>query len=75
MRLISRPQKFLCFFYFEGNEMRKTIFVFGQRLNKHTMRKNLPKTFSVLKFRINLLNFSLKNISKNVKKIFFVYFY
>ena len=22
-----------------------------------TMRKNLPKTFSVLKFRINLLNF------------------
>ena len=32
----------------------------------YTMRKNLPKTFSVLKFRINLLNFSLKNISQNV---------
>ena len=26
-----------------------------------TMRRNLPKTFSVLKFWINLLNFSLKN--------------
>ena len=35
VRLLSRPQKFLCFFYFEGNEMRKTIFVYGQRLNKH----------------------------------------
>jgi hypothetical protein len=39
-----------------------------------TMRKNLPRTFSVLKFRINLLNFSLKNISQFVKKLIFVYF-
>ena len=38
------------------------------------MRKNLTKTFSVLKFRIGLLNFSLKNISQTVKNLFFVYF-
>ena len=38
------------------------------------MRKKLPKTFSALKFRINLLNFSLKNISQTVKKLIFVYF-
>ena len=38
------------------------------------MRKNLPKTFSVLKFRINLLNFSVKNISQNIKNLIFVYF-
>ena len=39
-----------------------------------TMTKKLPKTFSVLKVRINLLNFNLKNISQNVKNIIFVYF-
>ena len=33
----------------------------------YTMRRNLPKTFSVLKFWINLLNFSLKNIWQTVK--------
>ena len=38
------------------------------------MRKNLPKTFSVLKFCINLLNFSLKNISQIVKINNFVFF-
>ena len=38
------------------------------------MRKKLPKTFSVLKFRINLLNFSLKNISQIVKNLIFVKF-
>ena len=36
-----------------------------------TMRKKLPKTFSVLKFRMNLLNFSLKNISQNVRNFIF----
>ena len=40
-----------------------------------TMRKNLRKTFSVLKFRINLLNFSLKSISQFVKKLIFFLFY
>ena len=35
------------------------------------MGKNLPKTFSVLKFRMNLLNFSLKNISQFVKNVIF----
>ena len=38
------------------------------------MRINLPKTISVLLFRINLLNFSLKNISQTVKKLKFVVF-
>ena len=38
------------------------------------MRKNLPKAFPVLKFTINLLNFSLKNISQFVKNLIFVYF-
>ena len=32
-----------------------------------TMRRNLAKTFSVLKFWIDLLNFSLKNIWQTVK--------
>ena len=40
-----------------------------------TMRRNLPKTFSVLKFWINLLNFSLKNFWQTVKKLIFAYFY
>ena len=40
-----------------------------------TMRRNLPKLSSVLISHINLLNFSLKNISKNVKNLVFVYFY
>ena len=35
---------------------------------QYTMRRNLPKTFSVLKFQINLLNFSLKNIWQTVQK-------
>ena len=35
------------------------------RIFSYTMRKILPKTFNVPKFRINLLNFSLKNISLN----------
>ena len=34
----------------------------------YTMRKKLPKTFSVLKFWIHLLNFSLKNIRQTVKR-------
>ena len=42
---------------------------------RYTMRRNLPKTSSVLIFRINLLNFSLKNISQTVKKLNLVYFY
>ena len=40
-----------------------------------TMRRNLPKLSSVLISWINLLNFSLKNISQTVKKLIFVYFY
>ena len=40
-----------------------------------TMRINLPKTISVLIFCLNLLNFSLKNISQTVKNLIFVYFY
>ena len=36
-----------------------------------TMRKNLPKTFRVLKFRIYLLEFSSKNISQSVKTFLF----
>ena len=39
----------------------------------YTMRKKLPKTSSVLKFWISLLNFSLKNISQIVKKLNFIY--
>jgi hypothetical protein len=38
------------------------------------MKRNLPKTSSVLIFRINLLNFSLKNISQTVKKLNLGYF-
>ena len=37
----------------------------------YTMRKKLPKTFSVLKCRLNLLNFTLKNNSKIVTNLFF----
>ena len=40
-----------------------------------TMRRNLPKTFSVLKFWIDLLIFSLMNFWQTVKKLIFVYFY
>jgi hypothetical protein len=39
-----------------------------------TMRRNLPKTISVLIFRRNLLNFSLKHISQTVKNLNLVYF-
>ena len=41
----------------------------------YTMKRNLPKLSNVLIFWINLLNFSLKNISQTVKKLIFVYFY
>ena len=41
----------------------------------YTMKRNLPKPCSVLKFWINLLNFSLKNFWQTVKKLIFVYFY
>ena len=35
-----------------------------------TTRRNLPKTFSVPKVLINLLNFSLKNIWQAIRKLF-----
>ena len=40
----------------------------------YTMRRNLPKTISVLIFCMNLLNFSFKNISQTVNKLNFCLF-
>ena len=40
-----------------------------------TMRRNLPRLFSVLISWINLLNSSLKNISPIIQKLNFWYFY
>ena len=62
------PLSVSMYLYLRSFKLHTCVLWYNSLRESHTMRRNLPKIFSVLKFWINLLNFSLKNNWQTVKK-------